>query len=964
MVKKIISFISIAFIFINLHAQPSSKVEQIRDAFVNDKIPANITEMVVESFIQDSMNIYDMQSYLEFHAENSKKILALIDRRNSIFVEESTKISKKYYESTVELVESLLFYYSTDKAKDEIYHLYSDLDEVKYKIINDYGKNSIEFVELMDVIQKVSIYIPDVVVSINNTMNSNLIEFMDEIISKEYAPYTESKIAEEVFISTNSINGVQYNSSFNYFSIYLSENALSDEIRESLGLKKKTTLELTLELINRAYNHSNYREEVRMRAFYSMLTDLSKKIQTKIEYFNSNFKTTDEVLEEEYGLEEFNNLKHPNFSKEYLQKQVLDQINRTTLIYNNAILQNYNLKGLIDFENTLSNILITKEGLENDLNRFEEAYRWYFHYKKSLTSDRIKYANTLKYEPTTLLKYIESILNHAGNLSEDELLLSNIDELDDEQRLILQIIKENYLSIDESYYFQESVQNSSNFEELQKRGRYRDVLLNIALDLHKSGFNLFNDRNDLFITLDDIFDLKTVDYRAKKFITEGINQANSKALIDYHSLLQSKKAELSNKSLMNEVELINYDLTFKQLEESINFVLEKENEIYGLLHDYIDVENFSKEWSTDWLSIQNSLSDFDAFIDIERFVSLEDSSNINYMAIVITNSSRNIYINEDGYLLENDYFKEYRANIFSKTKLGANDRGLLSKRDATDINERNFKNIYWDWFNSSLDGKKYVYLYNDGIYHKINPLTFQVDESDNYLIDNIEIVSINKLSDININKDQRSKVFDEEIDKNSFFLFGRPEYYRSISQRGQVSTNRLNISNAASRAFSKNSIITDLVGTEAEVRQIQAIIDNAGGKSEVFLNVSATEENIKGLENPSVLHIATHGFFSEEISDYTFGSGYFNYSKQILLDNPLLRTGLLLSGAGNSLMGTNSATEDGILTGEEIIYLPLKSTKLVVLSACETGLGEVFNGEGVMGLQRSFLVAGSESVIM
>jgi CHAT domain-containing protein len=108
-----------------------------------------------------------------------------------------------------------------------------------------------------------------------------------------------------------------------------------------------------------------------------------------------------------------------------------------------------------------------------------------------------------------------------------------------------------------------------------------------------------------------------------------------------------------------------------------------------------------------------------------------------------------------------------------------------------------------------------------------------------------------------------------------------------------------------------------------------------------------------------LLHIATHGFFlRDEGTQADAATGPRVRSK---IDNPLLRSGLALAGANLRAGGKN---EDGILTALEASGLNLWGTKLVVLSACDTGLGEISNGEGIYGLRRAFALAGAESMLM
>jgi CHAT domain-containing protein len=143
-----------------------------------------------------------------------------------------------------------------------------------------------------------------------------------------------------------------------------------------------------------------------------------------------------------------------------------------------------------------------------------------------------------------------------------------------------------------------------------------------------------------------------------------------------------------------------------------------------------------------------------------------------------------------------------------------------------------------------------------------------------------------------------------------------------------------------------------LPGTRAEGEQIASLL-----KVEPWLEAQVLEARLKAERSPRILHLATHGFFYKD-QPHDPESGRW--------ENPLLRSGLLLAGYNTWLARGElpPEAEDGMLTAEDVTGLDLLDTELVVLSACETGLGEVHVGEGVFGLRRAFVLAGAKTLVM
>jgi tetratricopeptide (TPR) repeat protein len=164
-----------------------------------------------------------------------------------------------------------------------------------------------------------------------------------------------------------------------------------------------------------------------------------------------------------------------------------------------------------------------------------------------------------------------------------------------------------------------------------------------------------------------------------------------------------------------------------------------------------------------------------------------------------------------------------------------------------------------------------------------------------------------------------------------------------------------------------------LEGTKTEVDVINQRVSAASWKTTVLEGNDATEEKItkmEGKESREILHLATHGFAfpAYDFQDTTISQNSLKYSYRYST-NPMVRSGLILAGGNWAWTGSDTLTrvgaeQNGILTALEVSQLNLKKTKLVVLSACETGLGKIEGNEGTFGLKRGFKLAGVEQMIV
>jgi CHAT domain-containing protein len=295
-------------------------------------------------------------------------------------------------------------------------------------------------------------------------------------------------------------------------------------------------------------------------------------------------------------------------------------------------------------------------------------------------------------------------------------------------------------------------------------------------------------------------------------------------------------------------------------------------------------------------------------------------------------------------------------------------------------------NIIWKPLEKYLSGANNIYISPSGLINKISLSALAISE-DELLCDKYSLHYLGNLKDIVIKKNENINL--KEFPDFKLAVFGGADY--DLDSAGMaVNLNKYKTGEKKNVYFDINDTIKDvynrgldlrggkwsyLNGTLTEAEEIKKIFVKNGLKTEEYIKSDASEDAIKSLSrtnnrnSPTVLHISTHGFFFPEPKEDSLGIRFQNIagSEKIKRSvNPLLRSGLILAGANNFWQSNKNyeGLENGILTAYEVSNMDLQNTELVVLSACETGLGDIKGGEGVYGLQRAFKVAGAKTIIM
>lgn len=361
-----------------------------------------------------------------------------------------------------------------------------------------------------------------------------------------------------------------------------------------------------------------------------------------------------------------------------------------------------------------------------------------------------------------------------------------------------------------------------------------------------------------------------------------------------------------------------------------------------------------------WTQIQQRLAPEEAAVEVVRFRS-DDLGKLSdkqlYVALMIRKewaSPKMVFIGEAGEL-EAIVSSDYRPRIVSNP--------VPTRPDA-----RTLYQAFWVPLAHVLGDTKRVYLAPDGIFTQLS-IGMIASPAGRMLMEDYDLRIVSSSRDLMLDSLRNTQ--------DTAVLVGNPKFdldeagyavaLRQLDKSARVLL-AASISGSVSRDEGSGScpsgggILCPLPATDAEISEVEALLSRHGWHSQVYRGQAALEEAIKGVQHPRVLHIATHGFFLQEQHVRSVSSEAANPT----LEDPMLRSGLYFAGADQTLSGFSPTPDrdDGVLTASEAAGLHLRGTELVVLSACDTGLGEIKAGEGVFGLRRALQEAGAQSILM
>jgi len=446
-----------------------------------------------------------------------------------------------------------------------------------------------------------------------------------------------------------------------------------------------------------------------------------------------------------------------------------------------------------------------------------------------------------------------------------------------------------------------------------------------------------------------------------RLTAEGYENTQAVALIRKLTVLREQEATLATRPPNDELRTELAGIRHRA--DSLDAALRRLDREYN---------KFRQRQEVSWNEVQRQLGEKDALIEFAAVpLPVSDKSNLTVMtcvAVVLRQTGEPQIIRLSA--------EEKLAPFLSK--LVKPEPGTSYITDTKRSHE--LYKLVWQPLEKSLTGIRRAYLVPDGALHRLAFAALVVNDSTGtpvYLDDRYELRQLAGGREL-LNRDKSYRPATNRASQK-FVLLGNPAF--SLDSTNFVMASRLARSEQPKELAlrgdygeERGSLWKELSGAQTEVENIAKICSAKKIEYVVFTSKDALEERVKALSgsSPRVLHLATHGFFfsvsrqtatqRERLFESPLGGG----SSLRLEDNPMLRAGLVFAGVNRVWQGAPpiAGVEDGILTALEVSRLNFVGTELATLSACETGRGDVTNGEGIFGLQRAFQVAGAQAILM
>lgn len=497
----------------------------------------------------------------------------------------------------------------------------------------------------------------------------------------------------------------------------------------------------------------------------------------------------------------------------------------------------------------------------------------------------------------------------------------------------------NFLSYSEMNLYNERY-SSSRFTPLSFLQRYPAAYPEINIGCYE---------NELLV--------KNLSLRNQQRIKKSIQKSGDKALKDKYEQFIANKRQLNK---LQELHKDNRPVNFESLSTETE-QLEKDLTRQSVL--FADTKN---ALAVNWTQVQEKLKDNEVAIDIVtyNYFNKKWTDSIVYAAFVVKKGFK-----APKYI---PLFEQKQLEFL----LVKNNNEKEDSRIDRHYNEKAIANLFLKPLQKDFEGVNTIYLSPSGLGHQIDFSALPVSDTQT-LGEKYKVHIMGSTAEL-----VNYKV--AQLGKNSkleMLLYGSIDYSKRIDSKTATDTLKNSIVDEFYKESTRSGIggFGYLAGTKLEIEQIKTNSQENGFTAIIIEDKKATEESIKeldGRKTPFVLHLATHGFFfpdpKQELPKTTSmlldgtsqrGTKAMMYKTS---DDPMMRSGLLFAGA-NKFWGKtaeNQTTDDGILTASEISNLDLSGCQLVVMSACETGLGEINGSEGVFGLQRAFKMAGVKNIIM